>query len=96
MAAEVTFAFNRPKSGRKHGGHCVAETTANAHLHPCTRNVGAGSFTVAASSGENTVHFDGRVSASRKLAPGSYAVTVTATGSGSSVSVGTLHFMIVS
>jgi hypothetical protein len=73
----------------------VAETASNAHRHACTRNVGEGSFTVDAASGENTVHFDGRVSESRKLAPGSYAVTVTATGSGSAASVGTLHFTIV-
>ena len=95
MAAQVTFAFSRPESGRKHGGRCVAETASNAHRHACTRNVGEGSFTVDAASGENTVHFDGRVSESRKLAPGSYAVTVTATGSGSAASVGTLHFTIV-
>jgi hypothetical protein len=95
MAAQVTFAFSRPESGRRHGGHCVAQTAANAHQHPCTRNVGAGSFTVAAATGENTVSFDGRVSAVRKLAPGSYAVSVTATGSGSAASVGTLHFTIV-
>jgi hypothetical protein len=98
MAAEMTFAFSRQESGRKHGGRCVAETAANAHQHPCTRSVGAGSFTVAGSSGENTVHFDGRVSASRKLAPGSYGVTVTATpssGASAQTSVGTLHFTIV-
>jgi len=95
MAAQVTFAFSRPESGREHGGHCVAKTAANAHQHACTRNVGDGSFMLAAASGENTVRFDGRVSASRKLTPGSYAVTVTATGSGSPVSVGTLHFTIV-
>jgi large repetitive protein len=61
-------------------------------------------FTVTATNanaGTNTIYFQGRLSASRKLPPGIYTATVTAQATGSaipagatSLTVGTLRFTI--
>ncbi len=41
----------------------------------------AATLSLAGESGENTVAFQGRISSGRRLAPGSYTLTITATNS---------------
>jgi hypothetical protein len=55
----------------------VSQTKKNEHKHRCTHTVTAGALTFAAHAGVNTVHFDGLVSAHKKLKPGSYTLPGT-------------------
>lgn len=96
VAAQLFFSLSRQESGRKQHGKCVAQTRKNVHKRVCTRAVGVGSFSLAASSGANTVTFDGVLPGGERLAPGAYTVTISATDSaGAADAVGTLHFTIV-
>ena len=54
----------------------------------------AGTLTFSAHAGVNTVHFDGLVSAHKKLEPGIYTLLVTATASGKQPTPSSLHFTI--
>ena len=95
-SANVSFSFSRTVSGRKVHGRCVAQTKNNKAKPGCARTVGFGSFTVAAQTGAHKVRFAGRISPSKKLRPGTYTVTVTATGSsGRRSTPHTLSFTIV-
>jgi glucose/arabinose dehydrogenase len=74
-ATTVTFRIARRLRGRTVAGRCVAQTTGNRHHKKCTRQMTLrGATTQAAKAGGNTVLLG------RKLAPGSYTLTVTLTG----------------
>ncbi len=92
--ASVELEFTESLSGRKVGKSCVAQTKKNAHKHRCTRTVIAGTLTFSAHAGVNKVHFDGLVSAHKKLEPGTYTLLVTATASGKQSTTSSLHFTI--
>jgi len=92
--ASVELEFTQSAGGRKVGKSCVAQTKKNEHKHRCTHTVTAGALTFAAHAGVNTVHFDGLVSAHKKLKPGSYTLLITATASGKQSTPSTLHFTI--
>lgn len=77
-AARATLGFQRGKPGRQVGKKCVKQTAANASRKACTRYVGAGSLGFQAKAAVNKVKFQGRVSASKTLAPGAYRVVVSA------------------
>jgi hypothetical protein len=97
VAAVVTFVFQRDLKGRKAAGHCVAQTTANAHEPACTRSQRVGSLRRYEPGGVDVVPFNGRLGSS-SLAPGSYTVLVSATAIGEPspvvVTAGTLKFTI--
>ncbi|HEY2766708.1 MAG TPA: choice-of-anchor Q domain-containing protein [Solirubrobacteraceae bacterium] len=78
-AATVQFAFTQTTHGRKVGSKCIAQTRANKRKRGCTRTRTVATLTVAGHTGTNTLRFQGRVSSSRKLGPGSYTVLITAT-----------------
>lgn len=80
-AATVQFAFTQTTPGRKAGGKCVAQTRANKHRHACTRTRTVATLSFSGHAGTNTLRFQGRVSSSRKLGPGSYTLLITATNS---------------
>jgi len=89
--ASVTLTFTRTRAGRetkiKHKTECVAKTKHNTHKPTCTRTNHAGSITLTAQHGANSIIFEGRLSPIKRLEPGSYSVTavaVNATGSGRS------------
>jgi hypothetical protein len=64
------------------------------HVHG--RKVEAGKLVLAgAHAGRNTIRFAGRLSRARRLTPGSYSVTITATGSGHRTISRPLRFTIV-
>ena len=77
-AARATLSFERALPGRKAGKKCVKQTAANAERKPCTRYVAAGSLGFQARAAANKVKFQGRVSRTKTLVPGSYRVVVSA------------------
>jgi hypothetical protein len=79
--ASVSFGFTQQASGRKVGSNCVAQTRSNARRKPCTRTVTAGTLSFAGHGATNTVSFQGRVSPTQKLKPGTYTLVITATNS---------------
>ncbi len=76
--AGVTLSFTRLTPGRTVGGRCVAQSNANRRRKSCTRSASAGSFSLAGHQGADSIHFEGRLSATKKLTPGRYAVSLTA------------------
>ena len=95
-AAALELTFQRSFSGRrsKHGA-CVAPSKHNKHGTKCIYATTAGTLSDASAHvGINTISFDG-VLATRTLAPGGYAVTVSATAGGLAAAPQTLFFNIV-
>ena len=79
-SATVTLKFRRRLAGRRVGGRCVAPTRRNRHRRACTRQLAAGSLTVAGRGGANRIPFAGRLANHRLLPAGSYTVVFTAAG----------------
>jgi len=92
--ATVTFAFTKPASGRRVGKRCVALTHGNRHKPKCTRTVLKGSIVLPAHTGARTLSFQGRVSASNRLAPGTYTLRLTAANPAGVSPARTLTFTI--
>ena len=80
-AASIRFAFTQQVGGRKVHGRCVAPSRSNRHRHACKRTVTPGVLSFAAHAGSNKVSFQGRLSHSKKLRPGTYTLVITATNS---------------
>jgi len=81
-AAQLTLTFTQPAPGRMANGHCTAPSKHNHRGKHCTRHLNKGSVTFQAPAGANRISFGGRLSATKKLKPGTYAVTITATANG--------------
>jgi hypothetical protein len=79
--ASMSFAFTQQLSGRRVGHECVAQTNKNQHRQACKSTVMAGTLAFIGHAGINKVIFQGRISSSKKLKPGTYTLTVTATNS---------------
>lgn len=78
-AASTKLIFQRALPGRRVGKRCVAETTANAARPRCNRFRNAASRTLSnGRAGLNTFSFQGRVTARKTLAPGTYRVAAQA------------------
>jgi phosphatidylinositol-3-phosphatase len=85
--ASVSFLFTRQLGGRKVKGRCVAQTNRNRRGRACKRTVTEGTLSFTGHAGANRVSFQGRISASKRLALGSYTLSIAATnaaGRGSS------------
>jgi hypothetical protein len=78
-AAATRLAFSRATTGRRVRGRCVPVTKRNRTAHRCRRSVAAGPLRLAGHPGVNRVRFQGRLSRSKTLRPGTYALTITAT-----------------
>jgi alpha-tubulin suppressor-like RCC1 family protein len=78
VIGKVTFTFTQTVTGRKVKGACVAVTKHNRSVHKCTRAVTAGRLSFKGHTGTNKVSFQGRLSASHRLAPGKYTLVITA------------------
>jgi hypothetical protein len=72
--AAVTFSFVRSARAR-----CRRGAGIHARGSTCARNALQGSFAFTGREGANTVAFQGVISPSKKLGPGSYTVVVGAT-----------------
>ncbi len=93
--ASVRLAFTQALAGRSVGGRCVAPTRANTARRACTRNVAAGTLTLAGHAGSDRVRFQGRLSASRRLKPGRYTVALSASAGGLTSTPRSLTFTTV-
>ncbi len=83
------------RSGRRQGKRCVAPTRKLRKAKKCTRIITKGTLTRTSHQGKNRVAFSGRIG-SRKLAPGRYQATITATDAARNTSKPrTITFMIV-
>jgi hypothetical protein len=76
--ADVTLTFTGTSPGRKVGGRCVAASGANRGRAHCTRTLSAGTLTFAGRQGTNSLYFDGRLSATKKLPLGRYTLSILA------------------
>jgi hypothetical protein len=94
--ASVSFTFTQQLSGRRVGHKCVVATKKNRHGQVCKRTAMAGTLAVTGHAGINKLVFQGRISSSKKLKPGTYTLTVTATNSAGARSAAvSLRFTIV-
>jgi len=95
--ASVNLTFTHSVSGRRVAGRCVAPAHRNAGRPRCRRTLAVGSFAVPGHAGLDSVRFQGRLSATRTLKPGSYLVSVSARDArGEKVVSRSLAFTIVS
>ncbi len=82
LRATVVLRFTQQAKGRKVKRECVAQTHKNAHKPSCKLTVKAGTLKTTGLEGKNKLKFAGKVGG-KKLAPGSYEVTIVAeTGPG--------------
>jgi len=77
-AAAVRIVIAQASSGRRRGRRCVAPTRKLRKAPRCVRLSTRGTLTRTSHQGKNRVAFSGRIG-SRKLAPGRYQATITAT-----------------
>jgi hypothetical protein len=80
--ARVSFRFAQQVAGRKVNRKCVAQTRSNRRNRVCTRTVTRGTLAFTGHAGRNRVSFQGRISRSNKLKPGTYTLVITATNAG--------------
>jgi hypothetical protein len=92
--ASVTLTFTRLQGGREVSHRCVAHTTKNQDRRACKRTVTLGVLSFAGHAGKNQVRFQGRLSPSNKLRPGSYTLEITATNAAGHSPAKTLKFTI--
>jgi len=76
--ATVRVVISQTRSGRRKGKRCLAPTRKLRKARKCTRTSVKGTLTRTSHQGANRVAFSGRIG-SRKLAPGRYQATLTAT-----------------
>jgi hypothetical protein len=95
--APVSFAFTQQLTGRKVNGRCVAVSNKDRHKRLCNRTLVRGKLSFTGHAGNDKVFFDGRLSRSGKLKPGSYTLVISATNAAGHTSTSsTLSFTIVS
>jgi hypothetical protein len=90
--ATVHLSFTRP--GTKAKGTC--KTKNPGHKASCRRSEQVGSFSFTGHAGVSKVSFQGRISATKKLLPGKYTLTIVATNAaGKQSATRSLSFTIV-
>lgn len=94
--ATVTLSFGHRSAGRRTHGVCARPSAKNNRAARCTRTIAAGTLKLTGHRGPNRVHFEGRISPTRRLRPGQYTLTMTATNAaGQRASARALRFRIV-
>jgi len=94
--AQVALTFIEAVGGHSVDGKCVATTTQNRQRPPCKRKVTRAALTLIGHAGENKLVFQGRISRSRRLAPGQYTLLATAiNAAGQRSPIRSLSFAIV-
>jgi streptogramin lyase len=93
--SSVSLTFTQKLAGRKVHGSCKAQSKSNRHKPACKRTVTAGTIVLSGHAGLNKVAFQGRISAAKKLRPGSYTLGIVARAAGKASSPATLRFTIV-
>jgi hypothetical protein len=77
--AQVRLLFTQQVPGRRAGGACVAPNRLGRGHARCERTIARGSYVAAGRAGPNRWRFGGVMPDGRRLAPGSYTVTIIAT-----------------
>jgi hypothetical protein len=99
VPATVKLVFTTGSPGRlskiKGKRVCVAQTKHNAKLPKCTRTLTAATMSLKAHTGADKIAFQGRTSPTRKLKPGTFTATFTATNATASSKPRSLKFTIV-
>jgi len=94
-AGTVRVVISQAGSGRRQGKRCVTPTRKLRKARACTRIITKGTLTRTSHQGSNRVAFSGRIG-SRKLVPGRYQATLTATDAARNASKPqTIAFIIV-
>jgi hypothetical protein len=94
--AFVRLDFIQKLPGRKVHGKCVAPNRHNKRKHKCTRTLTRGSVNFVGHAGVNSVHFEGRITRTKKLKPGNYTLVITTFAPGALTTTSrTLTFTIV-
>jgi hypothetical protein len=93
--ASVNLAFTQAAPGRREKGKCPAQPTKNRRRSACERTVIAGALSFIAHAGTNKVHFQGRISRSKTLKPGQYALIITVSNAAGQSSAKGLTFTIM-
>ena len=99
-AARVSLKFVRETVGRRvksgHKSKCATATRRNRKDRRCTLTKAAGTLSLSAREGADKVSFDGRIKGAKKLAAGSYTVTIEATNArGAHSAAARLSFTVV-
>ena len=95
--ATVGLAFTTQAGGRKVAGRCLAPSAKNRHRPACKRTVVAGTLSITGHSATNKIAFEGRLTHTRKLAPGHYRLLITAiNAAGARSATASLSFTVVS
>jgi len=94
-AGRVTLRFRRARPGRRVRGRCVRPTRLNRNRRRCTRYVRAGRLSFDGKQGLNSVRFQGRLSASKRLPIGRYRMSARVTAGGQTSAARTASFRIV-
>jgi hypothetical protein len=93
--ATVRIVISQRRAGRRRGRRCVAPSRSLRRARKCTRTIVRGTLTRTSHPGANRVAFSGRIG-SRKLSPGRYEATLTATDAANNrSSAKTITFTIV-
>lgn len=77
-AANLRLTFIRTSPGREVRGRCVAGTHRNRHAHRCSRTHTDAHLSLTGHALRNVIAFQGRVSRTITLTPGSYTVSILA------------------
>jgi PKD repeat protein len=94
--ARVGFAFTQTVSGRKVSGKCQPSTKHNHGDPRCRRTITRATPTYTTTTGRHQLAFQGQTSKHKRLPPGAYTLTLTATNaSGRRSRPHTLRFTIV-
>lgn len=94
--ARVELLFSQQLPGRRVKGRCVPASRHNRRAAGCRRTVSAGALALSGHAGVNRISFQGRISPTSKLRPGSSAVQITAVGAtGLRSQPATLRFTVV-
>ena len=95
--ASVSSAFTQQVGGRKVKGKCIAQTSRNRRERACRLTLVRATGLFTDHAGTNKVSFQGRVTATTKLKPGSYTLVIVATNeAGQHSAAKQLSFTIVS
>lgn len=95
-AAALKLTFTESARGRRVGKKCAAPSHGNRRKRACTRTITSGTVTFqSAKAGTAKIAFQGRLSRRKKLRPGRYKLTVTATNATGKTTSHALTFTIV-
>jgi putative cofactor-binding repeat protein len=93
--ASVSLTFTQSLPGRRVADKCVVPRPSNQRKRRCKRTVISGTLPLVGHAGANKVSFQGRISSSRKLGPGTYSVSIAASNVAGRSQKRTLSFTIV-